>query len=260
MSARVPYDDFADIYELWCESAPIVRQSLPFYVELLTASEGPVVELGVGAGRICIEAARRGTPVVGVDSSLRMLELCRERAREAGVLERLTLLQADFRDFVLPQPARLAVIPFHSIGHLLDDEDKRRALTQIREQLAPGGRLVFDHFIFDPDYPTPAGVPNLRAESRDDASGRTRLLWDITIRDPERQLLHVLALTEELDEAGVCVERRYRPIDLSWLEPQQTRELLEQGGYEIEALYGDFQRSPFDESSTYQIWFARRPA
>src|SRR5438552_549746 len=45
----------------WVESAPVARRNLPFYVEEYLACEGgPVVELGVGNGRIAIEAARRG--------------------------------------------------------------------------------------------------------------------------------------------------------------------------------------------------------
>ena len=69
MSAKVPYDDFADIYDTWCDSAPITRENKPFYVELLVEAEGPVAELGVGNGRICVEVARRGKPIFGVDSS-----------------------------------------------------------------------------------------------------------------------------------------------------------------------------------------------
>jgi len=43
------------------------------------------------------EAARRGKLIVGIDSSAEMLGRCRERAEAAGVADRLTLIQADFR-------------------------------------------------------------------------------------------------------------------------------------------------------------------
>lgn len=256
----IPYDEFADIYDAWCDSAPVTAENRVFYVELMSETEGPVVELGVGNGRICIEVARRRDGVYGVDSSTAMLDLCRERAAEAGVLGRLTLVQGDFRDFTLPEPATLITIPFHSIGHMLTDADHRAALRRIHGQLAPGGRLVFDHFIFDPDYPEPPGVPHLRAEFRDEEAGLERVLWQSTTRDMERQVLHVLAWTDDLDERGDLVRRRYRSCDLRWITPEQSRLSLEACGFEIETVYGDFQRSPFTEESKNQIWVARRAA
>jgi len=103
MHKTVEYDAFADIYDIWVETAPVTKRNLPFYVEEYLRTAGPVVELGVGNGRIAIEAARQGKPVIGVDSSAEMLKLCRERAETAGVAHLLTLIQADFRHFVLPE-------------------------------------------------------------------------------------------------------------------------------------------------------------
>jgi SAM-dependent methyltransferase len=259
MTEAVPYDDFADIYDAWCESVPIAAENKTFYIELMAGSAGPVVELGVGNGRICIEVARRGGRVFGVDSSTKILELCRGRAEQAGVADRLTLIQADFRDFELPEPARLITIPFHSIGHLLTREDKLAALRNIHRRLAPGGRLVFDHFIFDPDYPVPSGMASLRAETKDPETGRDRLIWETSIRDEASQVIDLFACTEDLDEGGVVLKRRYRRSRISWLSPDESRRLLEETGFEIESVYGDFNRDPLSEASPEQIWFARRP-
>ncbi len=131
MTDPVPYDAFAEIYDAWAESAPITRENQEFYVKRLVEAEGPAVELGVGNGRICVEAAKRGKAVIGVDSSEKILDLCESRARSAGVIDRVTLIKGDFRDFELPEPAALITIPFHSIGHLIKEEDKRRALATI---------------------------------------------------------------------------------------------------------------------------------
>ena len=180
---RVPYDAFADIYDVWVASAPVTGKNQAYYVDKLVESEGPVVELGVGNGRITVEVARRGKDIVGVDFSTAMLELCHQRAEQAGVAERITLVEGDFRDFELPEPARLITIPFHSIGHLLTEDDKRSALRHIHGQLSPGGRLIFDHFIFNSDYPLEDGVPHLRAEYIHPENGRDHFLWE---NDPAR--------------------------------------------------------------------------
>lgn len=258
MSARVPYDDFAEIYDVWSESAPITRENRAFYVRQLVASDGPVVELGVGNGRICIEVAKQGKDIIGVDSSEKILEMCTARAAKAGVSERLTLVHGDFRDFVLGEPADLITIPFHSIGHLLTDDDKRKALSNIHRQLRPGGRFIFDHFVFDPNYGPGSGVAYLRAEFRDPESGRDRLLWEATTRDPEHQMLRIVVWTDDIDADGNVVHRRYRRINLSWMTPEQSFNLLEEAGFEIGAAYGSFNETPMDETSTHQIWVAIR--
>lgn len=258
-SAHVPYDDFAEIYDVWCDSAPITRENRPFYVRKLVEADGPAVELGVGNGRICIEVAREGKDVIGVDSSQKIIDLCRSRADKAGVLDRIQLVRGDFRDFSLPEPAALVTIPFHSIGHLLTREDKRKALANIKNQLRPGGRFIFDHFVFDENYPQEPGVPHLRAEFRDPESGRDRLLWETTTRDPERQLLRILVSVDDLDAQGTVVNRRFRRINLSWMSPDQSFQLLEDAGFEVEAAYGGFDERPLDDGSTHQIWVAVRP-
>ena len=106
MSA-LEYERFADIYGVWTATAGSTQANRPFYVEAYLSADGPVVELGVGDGRIAVEAAVRGRDIIGVDLSPSMLRLCRDRATEAGVLDRLTLLQADFRSFTLAEPASL---------------------------------------------------------------------------------------------------------------------------------------------------------
>src|SRR5581483_5822160 len=76
------YDRIARIYDPWSRS---VVEDVAFYVELAKESGGPVLELGVGTGRIAIPTAAAGIEVVGIDTSPGMLEVAREAAELAGV-------------------------------------------------------------------------------------------------------------------------------------------------------------------------------
>ena len=62
-----------------------------FYVDEALADGGPVVELGVGTGRIAVPVAAAAVPVIGIDSSQEMLDVCRRQAAAAGVEHLLDL-------------------------------------------------------------------------------------------------------------------------------------------------------------------------
>jgi SAM-dependent methyltransferase len=252
------YDRFADIYAVWTETAASTRANLAFYVDAYLAAEGLVVELGVGDGRIAVQAAAQGRDITGVDLSANMLDRCRRRAEEAGVLDRLTLIHADFRDFQLEAPASLIALPYHSLGHLLTVDEKRQALTHVRSRLRPGGLFVFDDFLMTPALVDHMRRVQLRAEYRSTA-GVDTLLWVTSLVHEASQVIRVVTWEDEADAEGLLTRRRYRRLSLSWLEPAQTRSLLTEAGFEVEACYGDFERTPFShDTAREQVWIARR--
>src|SRR4051812_50153035 len=80
--ARVSaYDSIARLYDPWSRS---VTEDVSFYVDEAVRAGSPVVELGVGTGRIAVPIAAAGVRVIGVDASAGMLEVCREHAETGG--------------------------------------------------------------------------------------------------------------------------------------------------------------------------------
>jgi SAM-dependent methyltransferase len=253
------YDSFAEIYDHWTDTAASTGTNLPFYVDTYLRSDGPVVELGIGDGRIAVEAARHGCDVIGIDTSPAMLALCRQRAERAGVTAKITMITADFRDFELRKPAGLIALPYHSIGHLVTLDAKRQAIRQVFGQLRPGGQFVFDDFLMTSALITQMRQVQLRTTYRS-PTGADVLLWVTSLVDAPSQSVTVVTWEDELDANGLLEQRRYRRLSLSWLEPTQARQLLVEAGFTIEACYGDFQGTPFTEPSALeQIWVARKP-
>lgn len=258
-SARAEYNRFADIYAVWTDSATSAEGNLRFYVDTYLTADGPVVELGVGDGRIAVEAVRRGCAVIGIDLSEAMLERCRTRAEEAGVADGLTLIKADFRDFELATPAALVALPYHSIGHLTTLDEKRAAVRHIFDHLRPGGRFVFDDFFMTTALMTHMRQVQLRAAYQT-SEGADCLLWVTSLVDETKQTISVVTWEDTLGKDGHLEQRQYRRLSLSWLEPTQARHLLTEAGFSIEGCFGDFDRRSFDpQSAVEQIWIARKP-
>ena len=253
------YESFADIYKVWTDSAASANRNLSFYVDTYLAAEGAVVELGIGDGRIAIEAAGRGCTIIGVDNSSAMLDLCHARAARRGVLDRITLIKADFRDFEVPTMAGLIALPYHSIGHLATIDEKRDAVRHVFNCLRPGGQFVFDDFLMTPALITHMREVQLRAVYQSE-SGADRLLWVTSLVNEADQSIAVVTWEDILDMSGVLEQRRYRRLSLTWLDPEQVRTLLEDVGFTIDAQYGDFERTPFAAASANeQVWVARKP-
>src|SRR6516225_9282450 len=128
------YDPIAWLYDPWSAS---VIEDVSFYVDEALAAGGEVVELAVGTGRIAIPMALAGAHVIGVDSSPGMLEVCAQRAREAGIAERLDLRLGDLRRPPVDERVPLVTCPFRSYLHLRDDDERLEALRAARELLRP---------------------------------------------------------------------------------------------------------------------------
>jgi SAM-dependent methyltransferase len=230
------YDAIARLYDPWSRS---VTEDVSFYVaEARRAAPGPVVELGVGTGRIAVPIAAEGISLIGVDSSAGMLEVCRERAESAGVAALVELRLGDLRAPPVSERVELAICPFRSYLHLRTDEERLDALRAARELLVPGGRLVFD--VFAPGDDDIAETDGRWLEREPEIFERAD--WDTDTR------------TLTLSVRGPSGEAT---MALAWLSADEWRALLERAGFEIEALYGWFDRRPF-RGGEDMVWIARR--
>ena len=249
------YDAWADVYD---SVYSYVRDDIPFYVEMARASGGRVLELGCGTGRVSIPIAEAGADVTGLDFSQAMLEVARRKLRRRAPVDgTLSLLHADMRDFNLDDRFALVIIPFRGFLSLLTVEDQVRTLRAIKGHLAPGGRLAFNVFVPDLDMLVQEGdTPHHLRDVTDPDTGRRMVLWHQSSYDNHNQIIDVRIIAEELDERGTMLKRFYRDFRIRYAHRWEIYHLLETCGFRVEDLYGDFDRSPFDESSTEMVWVA----
>ena len=250
------YDAWADVYD---SIYSYVREDIPFYVEAARESKGPVLELGCGTGRVTIPIARAGVDIVGLDSSKAMLDVARRKVGDtASGGGALTLLHGDMRDFSLDSSFGLVIIPFRGFLSLLTVEDQTRALLNIRRHLAPGGKLIFNIFVPDLEMLVQEGdVPYHFRDVTDPDTGARYVLWHQSSYDNHSQIISTRIIAEELDQQGTMVRRFYRDFQLRYVHRWEMFFLLKSSGFEVVDLYGGFDRSPFDETSTEMVWVVR---
>ena len=229
------YDKIARVYDPWSRS---VVEDVPFYVDEAVRSGGPVLELGVGTGRIAVPIAASGIRVVGVDLSAGMLEVARESAALAGA--DLDLRHGDMRDPPVDGTFPLVIAPFRSLLHMETDADRRAVLRAIKRHLAPGGRLIFDVF---------APAADDIADTHGRWIEREPGIWERADWNQQTRTL-VLRVRDEHAESE---------MSLAWLSMPEWRTLLDEEGLEVEALYGWFDRSRWVGGED-SIWVCRLPS
>jgi SAM-dependent methyltransferase len=230
------YDPIATIYDAWSTQ---VVEDIDFYVAEALAAGGPVVELGVGTGRIAVPTARAGVNVIGVDSSSEMLALCRAAAEAAGVASLVDLRVGDYRRPPVSERVRLVTCPFRAFLHLHSNDERRVALRAAFDLLVPGGRLVFDVFA-----PSRADIQETGGRWIEREPG----IW-------ERADWHPAERTLDLSVRG---EQGETTMHLAWIPAEEWERLLADAGFVEVECFGWFDGRPY-QGGEDSVFVARRP-
>jgi predicted O-methyltransferase YrrM len=115
---------------------------LPLWRELAGSAEGPVLELGAGAGRVALHLAEAGSEVIAVERDSALAEQLLASAVERGFT--VSVVAADLgtpAELHLPSQPGLAIGPLHVIQEL-DGATRPALLRRLAELLAPGATIA----------------------------------------------------------------------------------------------------------------------
>ena len=229
------YDHFAPDYDLWTAE---MTEDVPWYVSLAREATEPIVELGIGTGRIAIPIAREtGKRVIGIDRSPAMLAVGRERAGDLPIEFR----EGDMRELAVPEPVDLVICPFRALLHLPTWADRRLLFERVAAALKPGGRFAFNVFAFSGEVA--ARLNGARREVGDS--------WEIP---------HYAWSDSRIDIARGRGDEEIGTLRLWWIGRSEFEGLIDVSGLEVEGLYGWFDGRPYDDSSLEVVWVSRKPA
>jgi len=235
------------------------RADVAFFIELACEARGPILELGCGTGRVLLPSARAGYEITGLDASAAMLEVCRRKLTREGsdVQERVALHAGDMRAFDLGRKFALVTIPFRPFQHLETIADQLACLACVRRHLAPGGRFAFD--LFDPRLEVLVDEARAKGFGYEPEvtlpDGRKLKRWARVPRhDRPNQVLHCELIYDTVAPDG----REARVVDafrMRYLFRYEAEHLLWRAGFEVEALYCDYDKSPYGAKPEQELIF-----
>jgi len=232
---------------------------VPFWLSLAEEAHGEVLEIACGTGRVLLPLAQAGVDITGMDISEGMLAVARRKlaGEPAGVSARVTLVQGDMREFELGRQFGLVIIPFSAFQVLLTRVEQRACLERCRAHLKPGARLAID--VFNPRLSRLASAEPVLEGPREFAgpdgetvqwSGETEYeLATQTLRSRWRYERTAAGGETTVSEHLLALHYFFR-FEMEWM--------LEACGFELDALYGNFERGEFTADSPELVFVARR--
>ena len=117
-----------------------------YFQNEIRQTKGKILELGVGTGRLFINALNQGADIYGIDISQSMIDVLSKKL-EGEKHIRISL--QNIIDFSFNFKFDLIIAPFRVIMHLLEKEKQIKAINNVFEHLNKNGRFIFDVFVPD---------------------------------------------------------------------------------------------------------------
>jgi SAM-dependent methyltransferase len=242
------YDPLSDLYDLEYTH----DYDLPFWLSLAAREAGPLIEWGAGTGRIAVPLATAGQDVTAVELSGPMVE------RGEPKTESVEWIVGDMRDVDTGRRYGLAVCAFNSFLCLKSVDQALAFLRNAGEHLVPGGLLGIEVSAFSPEeLVDPPGGPALRHDfTRSLPEGRLER-FSVSRYDAATQLMEMRLFYERYDATGTLENRRAHDLTIRIAHRDELELMLRLAGFEVEAVYGDFEGEPFTSTSDHLIMLAR---
>ena len=109
------------------------------------AEEGPVLEFGIGTGRVGVALAARGVPVTGIELSEPMVAQLRRKVDA----NQLPVVVGDMASTVVPGAGDFSVVflVWNSLSNLRTQAEQIQCFRNAAHHLRPGGRFVIDLWV-----------------------------------------------------------------------------------------------------------------
>jgi len=226
-------DRIAEIYDSWYSSVP--EDLIPRLKEL--AGNGPVLELGVGTGRIALPLSNHGVEIHGIDASQEMA--AKLAAKPDG--DRIPVTIGNFADVGVEGSYSLIFVVFNTFFVLLSQEEQVRCFTNVARRLRPGGLFLIEAFVPDMTRFKDGQIVKVHRIDTDE------VVLETSQHDPLNQ--RTISQHVVVNRSGVNIF----PIQVRYAWPSELDIMAQLAGMRLRERWSNWQRDPFVASSANHI-------
>lgn len=234
-------DFFARFYDIIYNDLRTDDQD--YFLQEISMSRGPVLEIGVGTGRFFIKALKSGADIYGIDISPEMLHVL---LKKIPPKDHTRVFIDDIRTMNLNKKFDLIVAPFRVFQHLMTPQDHIAALNNAYGHLKPGGRFIFDLFVPNVKL-LHEGLQNTMDFNGEYEVGKKIRRFTSMRADVVNQISHV-TFTFVWDEDGKEISKEWK-TSMRFLFRYELELLIQASKFEHYSIYGDFMEHGLSENS-----------
>lgn len=202
------------------------KKEVDFYASFMTPA-GRVLEAMSGSGRLQIPLMQRGFVVDGVDNSPIMLDRCRKRSFDLGLVP--LLFEQSVENLLLPYTYHTVTIAIGSFQLIVDRAQALVALKNMRAHMCAGGNLLIE--LFTPEYTADVRTASARIDERSVIRLTARSVFDNTQRRVDGYCCYDLII----DGVVQCTENELIPV--TWYTDAEFSALLGNAGFTVVRIY-----------------------
>jgi SAM-dependent methyltransferase len=208
------------------------------------AGGGPVVEFGIGSGRLALPLAGRGLAVHGIEGSPDMAELLRNKPGGRDV----PVVLGDFAQATAGEDFQLAFLAYNTIFALPSQDAQVDCFVNAARHLRPGGQFVVEAWV-----PDVGAFRNGAAVRPVQVSGDRVELEVANLHAAEQTMLTTKV---HLSETGI----RLIPANHRYAWPSELDLMARIAGLRLRHRWENWQRDPFVDASTTHVSVWEKPA
>lgn len=243
------YDDFSRFYDLLTDNVEYEKRA-DYFCRLLSMcgiTEGILLDLGCGTGSMSLAMAERGFDVIGVDSSVGMLNAAQQKMFASG--KQMLLLNQNMEEIDLYGTVDCAICVLDGINHLNDENAVKATFEKVSLFMNKGGAFAFDvNTLYKHKFVLADNVFVYEPEG-------VYCVWQNSFNEVDCSVDISLDFFEEEDGAYYrsgesFTEKAYDLNDIkAWLE---------EAGFEVIGIYDDLTLDAVKDNSERAVFLAKK--
>lgn len=243
------YSYFADYYDQLTENVDY-EEKADYFLELLKRHNhkpGFTLDLACGTGTFTLALKKRGINVFGADMSQDMLSIAQMKACDAGY--QIFFICCKMQNLELPETIDTCVCTLDSINHITSKKELVKAFEHIHNCLSENGLFVFDTnsvykhkeilgdncYIYDTEHVFCAWQNNYQPRNN-------KVIITLDFFKPDGK--KYIRTSEQFAERAYSFE--------------EMKEMLDQAGFIIEAVYDDMSFNKPHSKTQREIYVVRK--
>lgn len=241
------FEKWAKVYDLIYEK---YKDDIDFYRKEARKTKDKVLEIACGTGRVYLEMLKDGVDAYGIDISGNMLKVLEKKAKNLDLKPKVK--KADMRTFKLNHKFSLIIIPFRSFLHNLTIEDQVTTLRNIKNHLAPDGKLILNFFFPNPEIILKTYGKEIKETLKSKNKDYTLINKPYFV-DEVNQIIEFINILKEKNKT--IWEDKFQ---LAFIYKREFELLLILAGFKKWKVYAGFNRKPLKSYKQEMVWIVEK--